>query len=90
MYDTIKFPETENLYYIDHRLYKFNGKVVGVLSNVENKHKGKNIVLLDRSAFYPTSGGQVHDTGKMKIGDETYNVYNVDKVGKCFLHYLDR
>lgn len=69
LYDTFHFPETENLYYIDHRMYKFDGKVVGVLDNVQNKEKGKNIVLLDRSAFYPTSGGQVHDTGKLKIGE---------------------
>lgn len=46
--------------------------------------------MLDRSAFYPNSGGQVNDIGEMTIGEVTYNVYNVDKVGKCFLHYLDR
>lgn len=46
--------------------------------------------MLNRSAFYPTSGGQVHDTGLLKIGEEQFTVMNVDKVGKCFLHYLDR
>ena len=34
LYDTIKFPETDNLYYQNHRLYDFEGKVVGVLENV--------------------------------------------------------
>ena len=84
------FPETENLYYINHRQYHFDAKVVGILSNVEQKTKGKNIILLNRSAFYPTSGGQVHDTGVLKIGDKSYHVINVEKVGKCFLHYLDQ
>ena len=89
MYDTFSFPETENLYYIDHKLYEFEGKVVGVLDNVQDKSKGSNIVLLNRSAFYPTSGGQVHDTGNMIIGKTNYKVLSVEKVGKCFLHYLD-
>ena len=61
-----------------------------VLKNVQEKERGNNIVLLDRSAFYPNSGGQVNDIGTMTIAGEVYNVYNVDKVGKCFLHYLDR
>lgn len=46
-------------------------------------------MILDRSAFYPTSGGQVNDLGSMTIGQKLYQVVNVEKVGKCFLHYLD-
>lgn len=46
--------------------------------------------MLDRSAFYPNSGGQVNDIGTMTIGGNTYEVYNVDKVGRCFLHYLNK
>ena len=90
LYDTINYPETENLYYIDHRMYRFEGKVVGVLQNAQDKQKGKNIILLNRSAFYPTSGGQVHDTGFIKCEGETYAVTSVEKVGKCFLHHLDK
>lgn len=90
LYDTIIYPETDNLYYKDHRLSKFEGKIVAVLQNVEQKEKGKNIVILDRSAFYPTSGGQVHDLGTLSFGDKHYQVYDVQKVGKCFLHYLDQ
>jgi alanyl-tRNA synthetase len=70
-------------------MYKFNAKVVAVLNNIVQKEKGSNIVILDRSAFYPTSGGQVHDKGTIKISDKVYNVINVEKVGKCFLHFLD-
>jgi len=47
-------------------------------------------VILDRSAFYPTSGGQVHDLGTLSFGNRQYQVYEVQKVGKCFLHYLDQ
>jgi alanyl-tRNA synthetase len=57
--------------------------------NVEDKAKGRNIVILDRSAFYPTSGGQVNDLGSLHSGQRLYQVYDVQKVGRCFLHYLD-
>ena len=68
---------------------EFDAKIVGIEANVENKNKGTNIVILDRSAFYPTSGGQVHDLGTIKIEDKTYQVESVEKVGHSFLHYLN-
>jgi len=60
------------------------------LKNAQQKEKGNNVILLDRSAFYPNSGGQVNDLGTITISGVLYEVYNVDKVGKCFLHYLER
>lgn len=60
------------------------------MKNAQQKEKGNNVVLLDRSAFYPNSGGQVNDLGTITISGVVYEVYNVDKVGKCFLHYLER
>jgi Ser-tRNA(Ala) deacylase AlaX len=49
-------------------------------------------LILDRSAFYPTSGGQANDLGKVKIEgiDEEFNVIDVIKVGKVTMHKLDR
>ena len=89
LYSTSHLPETKNLYYGDHHLYEFGAKVVAVFSNVLDNHK-KNIVILDGSAFYPTSGGQMHDTGFLSVNGENYEVTNVEKVGHCVLHYLDR
>lgn len=57
--------------------------------NVENKFV-HDIVVTDKSAFYPTSGGQEHDSGKMVISGKTYAVVNVEKIGHCVFHYLDR
>lgn len=90
LYDTITYPETDNLYYKNHRQYEFKAKILAVLKNVTEKEKGNNIVILESSAFYPTSGGQIHDLGTLKIGEKTYDVYNVEKVGKCFLHFLSK
>lgn len=52
---------TDRLYYHDSFLYEFEGEVTEVVPAAEiNARHG---VYLDRTAFFPTSGGQVHDTG---------------------------
>lgn len=32
----------------------------------------------------------MHDTGFLSVNGENYEVTNVEKVGHCVLHYLDR
>ncbi len=53
---------TERLYYTDSFLREFDAAVVGI-----TEFQGSPAVILDRSAFYPTSGGQVFDTGWLEI-----------------------
>src|SRR5437016_5704765 len=54
---------TDRLYYTDSFLYDFEADVIEVLSpSSASQHPA---VILDRTAFYPTSGGQVFDTGWM-------------------------
>jgi alanyl-tRNA synthetase len=50
----------ERLYYADSYLWEFQGMVVDARQDGEKWH-----VRLDQSAFYPTSGGQPHDTGTL-------------------------
>ena len=57
LYKTAHLQETENLYYLDHRQQHFEATIQEVFFNVEEKNC-KNIVILDKSVFYPTSGGQ--------------------------------
>jgi alanyl-tRNA synthetase len=50
---------TERLYYADSRLTEFDARVTGITERVS----GWAAVTLDRTAFYPTGGGQPSDTG---------------------------
>jgi alanyl-tRNA synthetase len=50
----------------------------------------RNIVLLDKSAFYPFSGGQQNDIGTLEIDGQVYQVLDCQKIGKCVLHFLDK
>ena len=48
---------TTRLYYHDSFLYDFDAEIQDVLDSP------RPALILDRTAFYPTSGGQVFDTG---------------------------
>jgi len=59
---------TERLYYHDSFLYEFDAEVLNLsASNPDSRPT----VILDRSAFYPTSGGQVFDMGWILPGGST-------------------
>jgi alanyl-tRNA synthetase len=50
---------TERLYYQNSFLYDFTASVQAALTFADGRHA----LVLDRTAFYATSGGQPHDTG---------------------------
>ncbi|MDQ3819193.1 MAG: DHHA1 domain-containing protein [Acidobacteriota bacterium] len=52
---------TERLYYTDSHLTEFEARVTSVTERVS----GWSAVTLDRTAFYPTGGGQPSDTGTL-------------------------
>lgn len=51
---------TERLYYTDSYTTEFDAQILSV-----SDKDGRPAAILDRSAFYPTSGGQQHDTGAL-------------------------
>jgi alanyl-tRNA synthetase len=54
---------TERLYYLDSYLTNFRARVVHVSPDASSPDRQR--VYLDRTAFYPTSGGQPFDTGRL-------------------------
>ena len=58
---------TERLYYHDSFLYEFDAEVLDLISTPNSD--SRPAVILDRTAFYPTSGGQVFDLGWILHGE---------------------
>ncbi len=69
---------TERLYYTDAYLTAFPADVV-------DRAEDGIVVYLDRTAFYPTSGGQPHDTGRLGSA----RVLDVVDEGDRIAHRLD-
>jgi len=52
--------------------------------------KDDKYIVLDKTAFYPNSGGQPHDTGKLIKDNEEFNVVFVGKFGGKISHEVDK
>jgi len=68
---------TQRLYYLDSYLRSFEASVV------ERAEEGRRIYL-DRTAFYPTSGGQLYNTGQL----DGIEVAEVVDEGERVAHFL--
>lgn len=71
----------EYFYYQDAMLSEFDAKVMR--TGVEND--GRKYVVLSNTAFYPTGGGQPHDTGTLN----GLPVINVDMIDNEIRHYIE-
>ncbi len=69
-------PDTKTPYFEDYKKDKFSAKILKVIDNK---------IILDETYFYPTSGGQLHDLGKI----DNYDVVDVFKQGKIVVHVLN-
>ena len=78
---------TERLYYHDSFLYDFDAEVGEVSDNP------RPALILDRTAFYPTSGGQIFDTGWITPGSNPDAKLRVAEVADTedgrVVHYLE-
>ncbi len=74
-------------YYTDSYTTRFAAEIVAA-----DHHEGRPAAILDHSYFYPTSGGQPHDTGRLSIDDESARVIDVveRESDAAVLHVLDR
>jgi alanyl-tRNA synthetase len=89
---------TEKLYFNDSSVLEFEARIVGL-----NRSASGCQVILDRTAFYPTGGGQPNDTGQLNddpvidvIEDESGAILHILKdcpaltLGAVILGKIDR
>jgi alanyl-tRNA synthetase len=80
-FDIPSLPETEKLYIKDYLETEFQAKILWTKDDY---------VVLDRTAFYPTSGGQMHDTGKLIDSDNNeHKVKEVIKHNRLVVHKIE-
>jgi alanyl-tRNA synthetase len=72
---------TDRLYYTDPYLTEFDARIVEV-----REHAGRPAIVLDRTAFYPASGGQPFDTGVL---GSARVVEVIDEEDGSILHIVD-
>ncbi len=70
-----KIPDTKALYFENWKLQEFESKVLKIKDN---------FVILEQTAFYPVSGGQINDLGTLN----GQNVVDVFKQGGLIVHAL--
>ncbi len=73
---------TEALYLHDSYINEFTANVV----SSDNRE-----IILDSTAFYPSSGGQPNDTGTIRVnnGEASFNVVDVIKKNGQIVHLVD-
>lgn len=74
--DLSNLPPTKALYYPDYKKVSFSASIIKVIDDKQ--------VILDETYFFPTSGGQEHDTGTMG-GCEVADVF---RQGGVIVHVL--
>ncbi|EON73621.1 serine-tRNA(Ala) deacylase AlaX [Lysinibacillus sphaericus] len=70
----------ELLYYQDAMLREFDATIAGTGTETD----GRQYVVLSNTAFYPTGGGQPHDTGTLN----NIEVVDVEKIDDEIRHYI--
>ncbi len=73
------YPETEKLYY-NSKLLEFEAEVIGVEGD---------LVILNKTAFYPESGGQDNDVGYLITKDKKVRVVDVFEEDGVIIHKVD-
>lgn len=72
---------TERLYFQNAYLQEFSARVIG-----REAREGSPVIILDRTAFYPESGGQPHDLGWLN----EVRVIRVEEEADRILHFIEK
>ena len=76
---------TDHLYYHDSFLYEFEAEVLDL-----TLQDSRPAMILNRTAFYPTSGGQVFDTGWIIAGNDKIRVSETaEREDGTIVHFVE-
>jgi len=78
-----EIPPTRLLYYEDAYLREFEARVLKMLK-IDDRYG----LILDRTAFYPTGGGQPADTGVIKGKNGEIRVADVQMIKGSVVHFV--
>jgi len=76
--------------FLGYTKYEAKAKILKIIKNnalVKKANKGEEAkIILDKTVFYPESGGQVGDTGEFRKGKSTFQVTDTQKFDKVIVH----
>jgi len=72
---------TKRIYYNDPTILEFEANIIKT-----GKRDNQFFTILDKTAFYPTSGGQLYDTGRLN----DIAVIDVIEENECILHITEK
>ncbi|MCJ7450419.1 MAG: alanine--tRNA ligase [Candidatus Nanohaloarchaeota archaeon QJJ-9] len=79
-FDLSSLEKTKLIYQNNEKKTEFDANVLKIIEK-----DGKSYIVLDKTCFYPTSGGQLHDKGKI----DCYEVKDVLKQEGVVLHQVE-
>jgi alanyl-tRNA synthetase len=81
--------EGSDVEFVGYDEVKAEAKILRYRS-VKNKNKEQIQLVLDKTPFYAESGGQIGDTGTLKVGNESIKVLDTKKENDLIVHFVDR
>ncbi|MGM0581108.1 MAG: alanine--tRNA ligase [Bacteroidota bacterium] len=81
--------EGSDVEFVGYDEIKAEAKILRYRS-VKNKNKEQIQLVLDKTPFYAESGGQIGDTGILKVGDETIKVLDTKKENDLIVHFVNK
>nr|HQV22141.1 alanine--tRNA ligase [Agitococcus sp.] len=89
-YNAVLKVDTDTLF-LGYEHTQATGQVLAIFmgdESVGHLNEGQQgVVVLDQTAFYAESGGQVGDCGVLTVGHTRFEVRDTTKVGGAFLHH---